>query len=266
MNFILNTFSMQHTYLKIWRIIYCRVFDLAKKYVYKTNMKVWRCRMKTLRIILSSIIGLTFFALFMEGFNSSVPVALGAGSVTFIAGMLLFSPSMNKKEKKSGVKPAPKQKKKTMPMPDDEELVCDGITRGQLRRIVREGKEQVGRIEDIGLKIMNHRVRIDILEICTAAGDIFDDFLKDPKDIKESRRFILYYLDTTERIVSKYYELTKATYLSDDAKKTLKNVETTLVLIKDSFRNHLKKLTENDVMDLDAEVKVLQNTIKREGI
>ena len=113
---------------------------------------------------------------------------------------------------------------------------------------------------------MNHNVRIEILEICTVANDIFDNFVKDPKDIKASRRFLIYYLDTTERIVAKYYELSRSTYLSDEAKKTLKNVENTLVLIKDSFRSHLKKLTENDVMDLEAEVKVLQNTIKREGI
>lgn len=221
--------------------------------------------MKTLRIVLSSIIGLTFFALFVEGFNSSVPVAFGAGCVSFIAGMLMFSPSKDKKSK-SGVKPAPKQKKKPIPTPGDDEFVCDGITRGELKRIVREGKAQVGRIEDIGLKIMNHKVRIEVLEICTAASDIFDNFLKDPRDIKESRRFIVYYLETTERIVAKYYELSKATYLSDEAKKTLKNVESTLVLIKDSFRNHLKKLTENDILDLEAEVKVLQNAIKREGI
>jgi hypothetical protein len=37
-------------------------------------------------------------------------------------------------------------------------------------------------------------------------------------------------------------------------------------MIKDTFRKQLKKLTENDVLDLDAEVKVLKNTIKQEGI
>jgi 5-bromo-4-chloroindolyl phosphate hydrolysis protein len=111
-----------------------------------------------------------------------------------------------------------------------------------------------------------HDVRVNILEICATANDIFDEFVKDPKDVKRARRFILYYLDTTERIVSKYYQLGKTPYLSDDAKKTLKNVENTLDLIKDTFRKQLKKLTENDVMDLDAEVKVLQNTIKQEGI
>ena len=46
--------------------------------------------------------------------------------------------------------------------------------------------------------------------------------------------------------------------------KDIKNVESTLVLIKDSFRSHLKKLTDNDIMDLEAEVTVLKNTIKRE--
>lgn len=197
--------------------------------------------MKTLRIILSSIIGLTFIALFYEGFHSSLPVALGAGVLSFFAGMLMFSPSNKKEPKKTRPHPAPKQKKKPVPAPGDDELVCDGITRGELKRIVREGKEQVNRIEEIALKIMNHNVRIEILEICTVANDIFDNFVKDPKDIKASRRFLIYYLDTTERIVAKYYELSRSTYLSDEAKKTLKNVENTLVLIKDSFRSHLKK-------------------------
>lgn len=222
--------------------------------------------MKGLRIVLSSIIGLTFFALFLEGFQSSLPVAIGAGAVTFMTGMLMFSPARNNEKKGRQVNPPQNHRKKSMHEPGDDEFVCEGITRGELKRIVREGREQVNRIEEIGLKIMNHTVRVDILEICSIANDIFDNFLKDPRDIKESRRFLNYYLDTTERIVSKYYELSKAVYLSDEAKKTLKDVESTLVLIKDSFRNHLKKLTENDVLDLEAEVKVLQNTIKREGI
>lgn len=221
--------------------------------------------MRTLGFVLSIIIGFTFFALFLQGFQSPPPVAVVAGVITFIAGLLMFMPSKKKPVKKANVKQAPKQKKR-VPMPDDDELVCDGITRGELRRIVKDGREQVKRIEDIGLKVMKHDVRINILEICTTANDIFDDFVKDPNDINIARRFILYYLDTTERIVAKYYQLSKSPYLSDDAKNTLNNVESTLVMIKDTFRKQLKKLTENDVLDLDAEVKVLKNTIKQEGI
>jgi len=226
----------------------------------------WRYKMRALSFILSLVIGLTFFVLFAEGFRVAAPVAGVAGVISFIAGMFMFSPSKKGKEKQPKVKPAPKQKKQPFPTPGDQEFVCDGITRGELKSIVRNGKEQVKRIEDVALKIMKHNVRVDILEICTTANDIFDDFVKDPKDIKVARRFTLYYLDTTERIVTKYQQLSNAPYLSDDAKSTLKNVENTLGMIKDTFRKQLKKLTENDVLDLDAEVKVLQNTIKQEGI
>lgn len=226
----------------------------------------WRYKVRALSFTLSLVIGLTFFILFAEGFHTNVSVSAVAGIISFIAGMFMFSSKNNSKEKKPKVKPAPKQNKQPFPTPGDQEFVCDGITRGELNKIVRNGREQVKRIEDIALKIMKHNVRVDILEICTTANDIFDDFVKDPNDIKIARRFILYYLDTTERIVTKYYQLGKAPYLSDDAKKTLQNVEQTLGMIKDTFRRQLKKLTENDVLDLDAEVKVLQNTIKQEGI
>lgn len=231
-----------------------------------TTLFGWRYRMRALSFVLSLIIGFAFFALFSEGFRAGMPVSGVAGILAFIAGMFIFSPSKKNDKSQPKVKPAPKQNKQPFPTPGDDEFICDGITRGEFNRIVRNGREQVKRIEDIALKIMKHNVRIDILEICTAANDIFDDFVKDPKDIKEARRFILYYLDTTERIVTKYHQLINAPYLSDDAKLTLKNVENTLGMIKDTFRRQLKKLTENDVLDLDAEVKVLQNTIKQEGI
>jgi 5-bromo-4-chloroindolyl phosphate hydrolysis protein len=224
--------------------------------------------MRTLSVILSLIIAFAFFAMFLQGFQTSVFIAAGAGLISFIGGMLMFSPAKKGKQKvkQTAARPAPKQNKKPIPRPDDEELVFEGMTRGEFRRIINDGRDQIKRIEEIGLKIMKHDVRVNILEICTTATDIFDDFVKDPQDIREARRFILYYLDTTERIVSKYYQLSGAPYLSEEAKKTLKNVEQTLDMIKDTFRKQLKKLTENDVLDLDAEVKVLQNTIKQEGI
>ncbi len=228
----------------------------------------WRSKMRTLSVVLSLVIAFTFFALFLQGFQSSLIIAAGAGVVSFIGGMMMFSSSKKKgkAEAKQPARPAPKQNKKPTARPDDDQFVFEGMTRGEFRKIINDGRDQIKRIEDIGLKIMKHDVRVNILEICTTATDIFDDFVKDPKDIKAARRFTLYYLDTTERIVSKYYQLSNAPYLSPDAKTTLKNVEQTLDMIKDTFRTQLKKLTENDVLDLDAEVKVLQNTIKQEGI
>ena len=79
--------------------------------------------MRTLGFVLSIIIGFTFFALFLQGFQSPPPVAVVAGVITFIAGVLMFMPSKKKPVKKANVKQAPKQKKTLMP--DDDELVCD---------------------------------------------------------------------------------------------------------------------------------------------
>lgn len=221
--------------------------------------------MRTLSIILSLVIAFTFFAMFLQGIQSSLPVAAAAGIISFIGGMLIFSPG-KQKPRQTKAKPAPKQSSRPVPKLSDSEYIFEGMTRGEFNRIISDGRAQIKRIEDVALKIMKHDVRMNILEICTTATDIYDNFLKDPQDIREARRFILYYLDTTERIVTKYYQLSNAPYLSDEAKKTLKNVEQTLDMIKDTFRKQLKKLTENDILDLDAEVKVLQNTIKQEGI
>ncbi|WP_252891228.1 hypothetical protein [Thermoclostridium stercorarium] len=56
--------------------------------------------MKALRFILSTIISLTFLALFLEGFHSSLPAAILAGGLSFLGGMLMFSPDRKTKETK----------------------------------------------------------------------------------------------------------------------------------------------------------------------
>ena len=145
----------------------------------------------------------------------------------------MFTPKNDKKinkQKQPKVKPAPKQNRRSASQPDDDQFIIPGMTRGEFRKIIVDGRAQIKRIEDVGLKIMKHNVRVDILEICTTASDIFDGFVKDPKDIRVARRFTLYYLDTTERIVTKYYQLGKAPYLSEEAKNK-KNVEQTLGMI-----------------------------------
>ena len=148
---------------------------------------------------------------------------------------------------------------------DPNEFVCEGITRKAFNEIINSGRAQIKRIEEIGLKIMDHKVRINILDICQVANEIYDDFIQDPKDIKTSRRFINYYLETTEKIVDKYYKLANCEYLTKEGTESLQEVEKTLELIEESFKKHLKKLLDNDILDLDAEIKVLKDTMKAES-
>jgi len=98
------------------------------------------------------------------------------------------------------------------------------------------------------------------------ADSIFDDFIKDPKDVRAARKFIDYYLETTLKIVLLYTELSAKSVYSDQEKQVLEKAEQILKQIEDTFHKQLGKLQEDDYLDLATELDVLEMTMKSEGI
>ncbi len=149
---------------------------------------------------------------------------------------------------------------------NENEFVCDGITRGQLNSIIADGKKKVDTIRSFKSTIKNPIVIADINEICIIAESIFDDFKKDPKDIKGARKFLSYYLDATVKIVAKYSELANSMSVSDSSREVLSRTEANLKKIRDTFDEQLEKLLHDDFFDLNIELEVLEKTIKSEGV
>ena len=81
------------------------------------------------------------------------------------------------------------------------------LTIEEFKKIIKDGKEKIEKIKGIGREIKNKDVSISIEKICKVMDAIFDNFEKNPNDIKLARKFLDYYLDTVKRIVELYYEL-----------------------------------------------------------
>lgn len=113
--------------------------------------------------------------------------------------------------------------------------------------------------------ITNNDVAKKIQDICRIGIEIFEDIKKNPNDLKKARMFINYYLETTEKIVTRYIDLSKRKDLTDEMKKTLGEVEGTLDSIKDTFQKQLSGLLVDDILDINAELNLLKKTMKMEG-
>ncbi len=140
-----------------------------------------------------------------------------------------------------------------------------GLTVSEVKRVIRESSDKVREIRGYTMKIRNNDVASKVQEICRAAMDIIDSFQKDPADIKRSRQFINYYLDSTRKIVGKYVELADSRTMTPEIEAAMRRVEEVLGSILDSFKKQKSSLLENDLLDLDVEVSVLEKTIKLEG-
>ncbi|OHD56665.1 MAG: hypothetical protein A2Y33_13160 [Spirochaetes bacterium GWF1_51_8] len=207
--------------------------------------------MKT-TIFAAVLAGITFPLFYFGLTNTGLWVSLAITAGVFVAG-LAASPFRKPAEPKPAEIPSAAPEQKQKPAPD---APVD---------LIAEGNRRIGIILEEAKRIKSQEVKDKIAAICEISGRIFDHLREDPSDLKRAKKFVLYYLDSTTTIVKKYADLSRHTVQSADMTKTLKRAETLLDTIREAFEKQLLSFLENDVMDLDVEVKTLESNIKMEG-
>ncbi len=131
--------------------------------------------------------------------------------------------------------------------------------------VVKKGMNSLREISNQTRFIRNNEVAGKIREICRIGVEIFDEIKREPKDLRKARQFINYYLDTTEKIVKRYVELSSKKESNPEIEETMKKVEESLDSIKDTYQKQLNNLLEDDLLDINTEIEVLKKTMKLEG-
>jgi 5-bromo-4-chloroindolyl phosphate hydrolysis protein len=152
------------------------------------------------------------------------------------------------------------QKKGTTPV-----VKGDPFRSIQVEKAVKEGSERLRNIRSQTRLISDNEIAAKIQDICKTGLDIFDYIQKNPDDLTKAKQFINYYLDATEKIVNKYVELLSKKERSSEIDAAISNVESVLDSIKETYTKQLHNLLEDDLLDLNTEIKVLEKTIKLEG-
>ncbi len=197
----------------------------------------------SIRKIICGIIGggVFLFSLFVIGFNPLLSIIFAA--VGYVSGLLMLHKNDEIDVNLSG-----------------------GVTQKMLDETLAEGYRKLKEMKELRKNIFNETVGKKIDGIADIVSKIFDDFKRDPKDIKAARQFLSYYLDATLNIVNKYIDLSGRGVRSNDLTQSLAKVEELLDTIKHAFEKQLEILLKDDVMDLDTELKLLESTIKMEGL
>lgn len=133
------------------------------------------------------------------------------------------------------------------------------------KEILKSSAAKAKEIEAYSKKITDPKIKSKVQAINAELEKLFENFKNDPRDIKISKQFLSYYMDTTATILRKYLDLKSSGANSPEIQESLNKVESILDSILEAFRKHYAKLLENDVLELDTEIEVMQQTIKAEG-
>jgi 5-bromo-4-chloroindolyl phosphate hydrolysis protein len=193
----------------------------------KTNNGLWS------GIIAAAVFLITFLFL-----DLGLPISLILAAVSFGAGWLL------------------------LPTKKPEVAAAEA----EVKDALAVGRRKLDQIRALGKNIKKPEMAKSLAEVCTIIEKILSTIADDPKKLNPSKQFLNYYLESTVKIMTMYAELA-AKNVNDAAIQTaLAKVEAMLGTIRDAFEKQLAKLLSGEVMDLDVELSLLQQTINMEGL
>ena len=146
------------------------------------------------------------------------------------------------------------------------EIIFGDVTPELLESTLKDGREKIKLLQSYVAKIKEPTVVKQVDHIIDVINRIFENFKKDPKDIKAAKQFLSYYFDSTLKIVNMYVDLSMQKVHTKEIEVTLSKAENMLNSIAQAYEKLLTKLLEDDIMNLDVEIETLEKTFKAENL
>ena len=160
--------------------------------------------------------------------------------------------------------PQPKQAEKKpepQPEPEPEEKLPP-----ELQSVIYQGKRAIADIRRLNDEIPDERIsaQIDLIERLTA--QIFDCVRKNPKKLSQIRQFLNYYLPTTIKLMEQYVTLQNQSLKTENITEGMQKIEDLLDKVIIAFQRQLDALFEDDVVDITADIRVMEQMMASEGL
>lgn len=149
-------------------------------------------------------------------------------------------------------------------IPRPKEVVA-GMTRGDFRRMLREGSDRSRQIRDLAAQIPKRSVQAQVLHIADTVDNIYADFKDDPKDVMQVPDFAQSYLDPLIGVLRQYVRLAPRSG-GAGADATITKIEGDLLpAVEKNFDGMYHQLMQNEVVDLDAASEGLKSLLDLGG-
>ena len=113
--------------------------------------------------------------------------------------------------------------------------------------------------------IKDYELKSQLQEMQKTSANILNYLQKHPEKIGMARRFIDYYQDTTAGLIEKYIEIEHTQLETDKVIEIKERTKHTIIGLNEAYIEQFEKLINDQIMDMDAELKVMEDTIKVDG-
>ena len=132
--------------------------------------------------------------------------------------------------------------------------------------LLEEANASIKNLRTLRARITDQEVLSKLYSIEDVTMEILGHLIENPGEVSSVRRFINYYLPTTEKLVSAYCDLADQKVGSENITVTMGKISQMLDTILAAFHKQYDSLFESTALDIGAEITVMQQILTSEGL
>lgn len=134
----------------------------------------------------------------------------------------------------------------------------------ELQKLLEEARKDL-KISRAAREITNIKAKEDAEALEAGGRRILSYLEENPEKISMARRFFTYYLDTAAGLLERYTQLQETGLRTPEVTEALRKTAGTFPVLNEVFEKQFTRLMEGELMDVEAEISLLENTLKMEG-
>lgn len=134
------------------------------------------------------------------------------------------------------------------------------------KSLIASGNKYIEHIREVNAMIPEEEMTEKLSRLEHILGRIFEKVRQQPQSATDLRRFMDYYLPTTDKLLSAYVDLEKQPEGLENVDKTKREIKDALDKINDGFEKLLNRLFEELAMDISSDISVMNTMMKQDGL
>lgn len=136
----------------------------------------------------------------------------------------------------------------------------------ELDEVIVQGRASMKQIRVLNSQLPDARITAQLQEIEDVTGKILSQLEQKKEQLRQCRQFLNYYLPTTVKLLEQYVQLQKQGIKDGNVAQAMKKIEDMLSKVQTAFRKQLDGLFAADVVDITAEISVMEQMMKSQGL
>ena len=136
----------------------------------------------------------------------------------------------------------------------------------ELDSLLLQGKDAIQQMKMLNAKIKNRKMCEKVERLISLSKDIFEHVAKNPEKGTKIRKFMNYYLPTTLKLLESYVEAASQSVRGKNITATMVRIEAIMSTIVIAFEKQLDSLFSANALDISADIMVLEEMLRREGL